>query len=43
MIAVGPEISTARVGYSGGRMDRLLLMAGLVMMQRSLQDKELDL
>lgn len=41
MVAVGPETSGARVGFSGGRMDRMQLLGNLAMMRRKLEDTEI--
>lgn len=42
LLAVGPETSGARVGYTGGRMDRMQLLGNMAMMRRTLEDKELE-
>ena len=41
-LAVGPETAGCRVGYTGGRMDRMQLLGCLAMAQRLIEDKELD-
>lgn len=42
LVAVGPETSGARVGFSGGRMDRMQLLGNLTMMRRAIEDAEVE-
>lgn len=41
LVAVGPETSGARVGFSGGRMDRMQLLGNLAIIRRIIEDVEL--
>jgi hypothetical protein len=42
LVAVGPETAGQRVGYTGGRMDRMHLLGNLMMAMRLIEDKEME-